>query len=775
MPRLAGRILVIFAVASCGGDAGGPGDSASAELAADVGVRAPETTARDGAPHDDVGRPDASERDTPAPDARESDTPEIDAPDSDAPDSADARVPLATCLQACAHTLDLGCPPALPDGGGCEGFCATRAAGAIDLDCVGNAASCDDVQACAEGGPPCSDPCCELERKLAGQTPPVPTSLGGAFSAVTVADPSALAAIPIASDPTTTMGALTSGLFGDLDGDGALELLVTGGQGGEAVAFRYDAATATLTRRDDLSFGAGQVLAVDDLDGDGAADVLLWRLDAAWAYWGDGEGGFTAEAPLPPDASASVSIRELALADLDADGLLDMVGVSSDAGCCSFACPDLVPLLRVGPRRWAPRPDLMASVNHANLTAILVAPLGPAPLAIFGIGGVGCGGPYQGIYQRTTLNSQGWPAFEGVATLPPDANAALLGSAPMGAAVADANGDGFWDLAVTLDPLHGLYGGRPTWPMLDRTASSGIGTCGRIETPQTRAILEAFVPWGVAWLDLDRDGRDDLVFTHGPDPGLEPHGLFPQPVTAHWNAGNLRFLDMSAQIGLDATGMWRGLVVDDLEGDGDPDLFVGGVGRLPWLLRNDVATPHQGFALRLRGTTSNHLGIGAIVDVEVAGQPQPQRHVMGAVGNPVAVARPMLFVGLGAATKADKVRIRWPSGHVQEVVGLTAGALHTVEEPVTIAVEPAGRHVQAGSGNPAVIRAFARGPDGALRADATVEIRIAYGLGSFAGPALAEGGGFKRSITAPAGPGSTVIEVLIDGKPLAVRPRIFWD
>lgn len=773
MPRLVRQILAIWAIASCGGGVNTPRDGAGAELAADVEVSAADAASPDGALGGEVGRPDVSGGDARDGDATDTDT--VDAPDPATADAPDARVPGATCLQACGHTLDLGCPPDFGDGGGCDTFCEARPAGTIDLDCVADAASCDAVKACTEGGTSCGDPCCELERQLAGQTPPVPASVGGGFTPVLVADPSTLAAMPIASDPTTTLGSLTSGLFGDLDGDGALELVVTGGQEGEAVVFRYDAEAATLTKRDDLSFGKGQVLAVEDLDGDGATDVLLWRLDTAWAYWGDGEGGFVAEAPLPADAAGAVSIRELALADLDADGLLDMVGVSGGAGCCSLACPDVVPLLRVGPRRWAPRPDLMASVNHANLTAILVAPLGPAALTLFGIGGIGCGGPYQGIYQHAAVDSEGWPVFQGVTTLPPDANAALLGSAPMGAAVADANGDGFWDLAVTLDPLHGLYGGRPTWPMVDLTARSGIGACGRIETPETRAIFEAFVPWSVAWLDLDRDGRDDLVFTHGPDPGLTPHGMFPQPVTAHWNAGNLRFVDMSAQIGLDATGTWRGLVVDDLEGDGDPDLFVGGIGRLPWLLRNDVTTPNHGFALRLRGTTSNHLGIGAIVEVEVAGQAQAQRHVMGAVGNPVAVTRPMLFVGLGTAAKADLVRIRWPSGYVQEVAGLAAGTLHTVEEPVTIAVEPAGRHLKAGAGTPALIRAFARGPDGAIRADAVVEIRVAYGPGSFDGPTVAEAGGFKRSLAAPPTPGSTVIEVLIDGNPLPLRPRVFWD
>ncbi|MEZ4267458.1 MAG: hypothetical protein R3F39_13855 [Myxococcota bacterium] len=74
-----------------------------------------------------------------------------------------------------------------------------------------------------------------------------------------------------------------------------------------------------------------------------------------------------------------------------------------------------------------------------------------------------------------------------------------------------------------------------------------------------------------------------------------------------------------------------------------------------------------------------------------------------------------------------------------------------------------------------MIRAFARNPDGSPRPDASVEIRIAYGPGSFDGPATAEDGGWRRSLTPPPSPGSTVVEVLIDGEALRVRPRIYWD
>ncbi|MEZ4269728.1 MAG: FG-GAP-like repeat-containing protein [Myxococcota bacterium] len=676
------------------------------------------------------------------------------------------------CLNACDHAVALGCGPPMEPGDDCGGFCQSMAAAGLDVDCIAAAASCQAVKGCVGNEPAlCPGPCCPetAPQNPAGVT--LPSGLGGVFAPVEVADPTSLAGIALVESAGGTIGTLSSGFFGDLNGGGSLELVVSGGEDSAPVVFHYDG--VGLVALDGLGLGEGRVMFIDDLDDDGRADVVMLRKNSPMVLWNAGDGQFVARPMVEGPQPMGLTIRALALADLDADGTLDAVGQSS--GCCSMSCPAMIPLLRTGSRTWTARPELMKSVNHATLHAILVAPLGPAQAVLFGTGGVGCGGAYQGTYERATGGDEGWPEFVGVAMLDEEANALMQKSVPMGAAVADADGDGAWDLALTLDPGHAIYRGRPSWPLEDATAMSGIGVCGRMETPASRAVAEPLIPWSVEWLDLDRDGRDDLVFTHGPDPGVQPHGMFEQPVTAHYNAGDMRFADMTAQIGLDATGNWRGLLVDDLDGDGDPDLFIGGIGRLPWLLRNDVATPNHGFTLRLHGTTSNHLGIGAVVEVEVAGQSQPQRHVMGAVGNPAGVGRPMRFVGLGLAKKADLVRVRWPSGLVQEVHDLPAGAVHTIEEPPTITVEPASRHLSSDGPEGAKIMVYPRNPDGSIREDATVEIRIAHGVGSFEGPARATRGGVARVIAAPGVSGSTVIEVLIDGEPLSVRPRVYWD
>jgi hypothetical protein len=750
---LAGVLVFALLVGCSSGGHGGPDattgeDAATRPLDGDTGSKDVDATAPD-------TRSEVADLSEPAPDARDQ-----------------ARL---DCLDACRRAVVLGCGPSEPVAGDCVELCDTKRPPASVVACIAEAAVCEGVEACLNGRevPPAG---CDLGL---GPAPPPPETLSGAFTYLPPADPAALDALPlyragVITAPGNFLDAVTSGLFGDLDGDGVTEYVATSTTEGTSVVFRYTAATSQLVDTGSTPFGAGTVILLEDLDGDGATDALVAGSQGRVVMWGDGAGNFDA-APIFPDGDGSdFRLTVLSIADLDSDGLLDLL-LHSSSKCCTLACPDLVPVIRTGLRQWSPRPESMATVNHANLTSLLAAPIGDAELAIFGMGSVGCGGPYQGFYKRVSLDPGGLPRFAAYSPLEPALNAKMLAGTPMGAAVADGDGDGVMDLTVTLDPLHGLYRGRVGAPLEDLTATSRVGTCGQLGTLGPGGRWEALVPWGAAWLDLDRDGRPDLVFAHGPDPGTDAHGMFPQPLTTHWNAGDWRYSDMTAQVGLNAVGLWRGLVVDDLDGDGDPDFAVGGLAQLPWLLRNDITTPNHGLAIRLRGTTSNILGVGAIIDIESSGVAHAQHVLVGSVGNSGALSRPMAFAGLGTATEAAVVRIHWPSGYVQEERGLAAGNVHVIAEHPSIEIAPPSRHLPAGGAAPAVIRAFARDPDGGLRPDAKVEIRIAFGGGSFDGPAVAEAGGWRRGLVAPAAPGSTVVEVLIDGVPLRVRPRIFWD
>jgi hypothetical protein len=90
---------------------------------------------------------------------------------------------------------------------------------------------------------------------------------------------------------------------------------------------------------------------------------------------------------------------------------------------------------------------------------------------------------------------------------------------------------------------------------------------------------------GVAFLDYDRDGDQDLFFVNSADwPG---HLVKPAPTQALYrNDGKGHFDDVTKQAGLDVSFYGQGVAVGDYDNDGDPDLYVTAIGR-GYLFRND--------------------------------------------------------------------------------------------------------------------------------------------------------------------------------------------
>jgi hypothetical protein len=135
---------------------------------------------------------------------------------------------------------------------------------------------------------------------------------------------------------------------------------------------------------------------------------------------------------------------------------------------------------------------------------------------------------------------------------------------------------------------------------------------------------------------------------------------------------------MSAGPGLQKPGLYRGLAMGDYDGDGDPDVLVCANNGAPLLLNNSGTPRHHWLQVRLRGTRSNRDGIGARIRVTAAGCTQT-----GWVrsGSSYASAHDLrAFFGLGAATAAERIDVRWPSGTIQTLTNVPANQVLTVQE-----------------------------------------------------------------------------------------------
>jgi hypothetical protein len=184
----------------------------------------------------------------------------------------------------------------------------------------------------------------------------------------------------------------------------------------------------------------------------------------------------------------------------------------------------------------------------------------------------------------------------------------------------------------------------------------------------------------VAFADLDNDGLSDIFQVNGHvypelDAGTRnTKESYRNPRLVYRNLGECRFEDVSALAGpgIADRKSSRGAAFGDFDNDGDIDVLVMNMGEAPSLLRNELRASNHWVELRLEGGKSNRSAIGAIVSLEAAGQTQTKPVL--SQSSYVSQNDLRLHFGLGRATRIDRMKVRWPSGQVEEFPGAAADA-----------------------------------------------------------------------------------------------------
>ena len=246
--------------------------------------------------------------------------------------------------------------------------------------------------------------------------------------------------------------------------------------------------------------------------------------------------------------------------------------------------------------------------------------------------------------------------------------------AGMGVAVGDYNRDGRMDVFKTnfAGDTSTLYANAGGGLCEDRTFASGVGRNTR------------WLGWGVGFLDLDLDGWLDLFLVNGhvyPEVArLKTEAGYKQRKVVYRNRGDGRFDDITEGLGPPVTipRAGRGAAFADFDNDGDVDVFVNNVNDTPDLYRLDVAPGGRWLTVRLVGTASNRSAIGARVRATAAGVTQVQE-VRGG-GSYYAQNDLRVHFGLGAATRVDRLEVRWPNGLEESWVDVEPNQLLTLRE-----------------------------------------------------------------------------------------------
>jgi hypothetical protein len=427
--------------------------------------------------------------------------------------------------------------------------------------------------------------------------------------------------------------------------------------------------------------GWGQGACVGDYDSDGYRDLFVTYYGQSALYRNQRDGTFrdvTDGAGLK--AAATRWDTGCSFVDYDRDGRLDLVVANylqfdrekvPEAGSGSYCLWKGMPVM-CGPRGLPfARNYLFRNDGHRRFTDVSAAS---------GIGLTkGC---YGFTVVASDFDNDSWPDFYVACDSTPSLlyhnqkngtfkEVGLLSGVAlnedgqeqggMGVAVADYDEDGDVDIVKTnfSDDIPNLYHNHGDGTFEDRVLQSGLG-----------AYME-YVGWGAHFLDVDHDGRRDLLLINGhvyPEVERSPEIKYRQPRLLYWNVGGGRFKDISATSGqgVREPSSSRGSAVGDLDNDGSLEVVVSNMGARPSLLKN-FGQRKNWLIVQCVGIASGIDPFGARVRVDV-GARALSGEVQGASGY-ISQGDPRVHFGVGDDIAYQRIEVRWPSGERERFPG----------------------------------------------------------------------------------------------------------
>ena len=441
------------------------------------------------------------------------------------------------------------------------------------------------------------------------------------------------------SEPTTTTSTSTACLIAlSSDTQPALVLLTAGDDAVHLYDRMGDTRFAELpaTQTGLHIPGHGLACAVGDYDNDGLPDLALAVTapdghDRILLYRNLGNAKFE-DVTAASNITATNHPTSLTFVDYDHDGDLDLFITGTPS---ASSTPNTL-WRNNGNNTFTDWTKESGLGGNAPTTAAILSDLNNDRAVDLLVAGVAPSPTFFANHREGPFGSS--PLF--AAHLPPTVSITTL----------DFNKDSYMDVLVA----HSGAPGVTLWRNLDGA------TFGRVNLPLPGVLsATAAIP-----IDFDNDGWIDLALLVQTQQGPQLRILR--------NLGPAGFADVSTQLHLNDLHLHspRSLLAADVNHTGASDLILTDADGSAHLLTNHGGNRNHSLHIQLRGVADNKSGIGTKIQVFANGLWQKWEDT----------GQPEILAGLGSSTKADLVRLLWPTGVPQDEIDVAASDLNPITE-----------------------------------------------------------------------------------------------